>query len=310
MSRISIIIKCCKYKAVCWHGRSSRIMITQVAWVCFRRKTVQSPALNHWGSEEKTIHSSGTAMLQSFRSCGGFQDWILLAASISHLWQHITPLAGPTAPHSCPAVPWGSARHCVLGTGATEMLLQQFYGELKETKGAWKETNSMFAVCFAHRHEQTSQAGVSSILGVMITAGLRTHISKGQPFWAMLMLSSGTQRKAESHSMDAVGVSNAIANSKPTCETPVSPEVNRVSKCMASWSCSWLYMGERLQCWCTGGVKQRMNLFGGGLENGTCYLHIKYWYLHSLIFLMPNWVQFYWVLGWLCVNHLLLEIVV
>lgn len=144
MTRISITIKCCKYKAVCCHGRPSKITMTEVAWVCFRRKTVQNPALNHWGSEEKTICSSGTAVLQSFRSCGGFQNWILLAPSVTHLWQHVTSLANPTALHSCPAVPWGNASHSVLGTGATEML-QQFYGELKETKGAWKETHWMFA---------------------------------------------------------------------------------------------------------------------------------------------------------------------
>lgn len=91
-----------------------------------------------------------------------------------------------------------------------------------------------------------------------------------------LLLSTVTQRKAESHSMDAIGVTNPTTNSKLICEMSVSPEVNRLSKCMASWSCSWVYMGEWLQYWCTGRVKQRMNLFGGGLENGTCYLHIKY----------------------------------
>lgn len=149
MSRISIIINCCKYKAVFWHGRPSRRVITEVAWVCFRRKTAQISGLNKslWGSEEEAIHSSGTAVLQSFRKYGGFQDWILLAASVTHLWQHITPLASPTAPHSCPAVPWGSARHSVLGT--TEVL-QKFYGEFKERKGVWKETHWMFLGWFAH----------------------------------------------------------------------------------------------------------------------------------------------------------------
>lgn len=205
MSRISIIIKCCKYKTVCWHGRPSRKTITEVAWVCFRRKTVQSPALNHWGLEKKTIHSSGTAMLQSFRRCGGFEDWILLAPCVTQLWQHITPLAGPSSSHSCPAVP-----EAVPGTVSWAQELLGCYSSFmvsSETKGAWKETHWMFAVWFAHGHEQTSQAGVSSILGVMIPAVLRAHISKGRPLWAPLVLSTVTQRKAESHSMDAIDVS-------------------------------------------------------------------------------------------------------
>lgn len=142
MSRISIIIKCCKYKTVCWHGRPSRKTITEVAWVCFRRKTVQSSALNHWGLEKKTIHSSGTAMLQCFRRCGGFEDWILLAPCVTHLWQHITPLAGPSSPHSCPAVP-----EAVPGTVSRAQELLGCYSSFMVSSKRQKELEKKHTEC-------------------------------------------------------------------------------------------------------------------------------------------------------------------